>query len=215
MRLSDFQNAVDILGGCDFCGTLNISGGEPTLHRGLPAMIRYAASNLPGARIAVFTNGDWVGRPGWKQRLKRLAAGPNVLIRFSSDAQHAQGAILATGQSMNAANLKRVEQERIDKAKLFKEACIELGFHFDFAFKGSYVHARRYMRELGDVPIYLIRLRKNPDKRPKKWGFLAVDVQEDSSILIYPTLGHIPAGEPLGGIEALPIALEINRKAMQ
>jgi hypothetical protein len=215
MRMSDFQAAVNILRDYEFCGVLNISGGEPTLHRGLPVMIRYASSNLPAARIALFTNGDWVGRPGWKQRLKRLAVGPNVLIRFSLDVQHAQGAILAACQSINAANLKRVEQERIDKAKLFKEACIEFGFHFDYAFKGSYTNARRYMRELGDVPVYLIRLRKNPDRRPKKWGFFAVDVEEDGGILVYPTLGHIPVNEPLGGMDALPIALEINRKAMQ
>ena len=31
-------------------------------------MIALAAKKLPGVRIAVFTNGDWIGTPGWRAR---------------------------------------------------------------------------------------------------------------------------------------------------
>jgi hypothetical protein len=215
MKLSDFRKGIDILETSNFSGTLNISGGEPTLHRELPSMIRYASAKLSAAHIVVFTNGDWVGRRGWRQRLKRFAGGPNVLIRFSLDHQHVQGAILALRKPLNAHHIKSIEHERMDKAKCFRDACHAGGICFDFAYKGSMVNARRYMRELGDVPVYLIRFRKDPDIRPKKKGFFAVDVQENNSVLVYPTLGHIPAGEPLGGIETLSRALKINKKKIQ
>jgi hypothetical protein len=215
IRVRDFRKAVDILATHDFRGTMNISGGEPTFHRGLPDMIRYASARLPSARIAVFTHGDWVGRRGWRRKLKRLAGGDNVLLRFSMDPQHVQGAILASGSPLTDELEVSVERERMAKARLFRDACTDGGIPFDFAFKGSSAQARRYLRELGEAPVYLIRFRAEPDKRPKEPGFFAVDVQEDSSILVYPSLGHIPAGEPLGGIETLPAALELNRKAVR
>lgn len=215
MRLSDFRKVIDILNSCSFRGTLNISGGEPTLHKCLPRMIKYASMNLPEANITVFTNGDWVGRQRWRHKLRRLAGGNNFLIRFSLDLQHAHGSILAAGKSVNFSHLKSSERERMDKAIRFRQACLDDKINFDFAFKGSLPKARRYLRELGEVPVYLIRFRKEPDRRPKKLGFFAVDVQEDSSVLVYATLGHIPAGQPLGGIETLPAALEMNRKSLR
>jgi hypothetical protein len=215
MRLVDFQRIIDILNSCGFRGTLNISGGEPTLHKRLPAMITYASFNLPNANIAVFTNGDWIGSRKWRQKLRRLAGGNNTRIRFSLDLQHVHGSLLSAGQSVNSRNVTSSERERMDKANRFREACLADGIHFDFAFKGSLRNARRYMHDLGEVPLYLIRFRKEPDRRPKKFGFFAVDVQEDSSVLVYATLGHIPAGQPLGGIETLPSALEMNRKLLQ
>lgn len=215
MRFADFQRIIDTLNSCGFRGTLNISGGEPTLHKRLPAMIHYASFNLPNANIAVFTNGDWIGRRKWRQKLRRLAGGNNTLIRFSLDSQHVHGLLLAAGKSLNSSNVTSSERERMDKANRFREACLADGINFDFAFKGSLRDARRYMHDLGEVPVYLIRFRKEPDRRPKKFGFFAVDVQEDSSVLVYATLGHIPAGQALGGIETLPSALVINRKLLQ
>jgi hypothetical protein len=215
MRYADFRKIIDTLNSNGFRGTINISGGEPTLHKRLAAMIHYASSNLPEAKIAVFTNGDWIGTRRWRQKLRRLAGGGNTRIRFSHDSQHVHGSILAAGRSLNSSNLILSERERMAKAKRFKNACLADGISFDFAFKGSLSKARRYLRELGEVPVYLIRFRKEPDRRPKKLGFFAVDVQEDCSVLVYTTLGHIPAGQPLGGIETLPSALEMNRNSLR
>jgi organic radical activating enzyme len=215
MRYADFRKVIDILKLKGFQGTLNISGGEPTLHKRLSAMIHYASMNLPEAQIAVFTNGDWIGARRWRQKLRRLAGGDNTRIRFSHDLQHAHGSILAAGNSVNSSNLTLSERERMAKAKRFKKACLEDRIKFDFAFKGSITKARSYLRELGEVPVYLIRFQKEPDRRPKKFGFFAVDVQEDNSVRVYATLGHIPAGQALGGIEALPPALEMNRKSIR
>jgi hypothetical protein len=215
MRIADFRKIIDILKFNSFRGSLNISGGEPTLHKRLPAMIDYASKNLPEANIALFTNGDWIGTRRWRQKLRRLAGGDNTRIRFSHDWQHAYGSILAAGKSVTPSNLIISERQRMTKAKRFKKACLEDGIKFDFAFKGSLSKARRYFRELGEVPVYRIRFRKEPDRRPKKFGFFAVDVQEDDSVRIYATLGHIPAGQALGGMEALPSALEMNRKAIR
>lgn len=219
VRPDDFRRAVDILASCNFEGILNLSGGEPTFHKDLPSLTRYASLRLPEARIALFTHGDWVGAPGWEQKLGSLFVGKNVLIRFSLDRQHSEGALLALEGKVTRNRLAAVESRRKGKARLFKDAMLSLeavpGENFDFAFKGSLPEARRYMAGLGHVPVYLIRFRADPEDRPKEYGFLAVDVQEDNELLVYPTLGHIPTGEPLGGIETLSRALEWNRTALR
>ena len=219
VRRDDFERAVDILASCRFEGTLNLSGGEPTFHKDLPSLVRYASERLPKARIALFTNGDWIGTPGWERKLRYLFVGKKVLIRFSLDRQHAEGALLAVEGRVSRKGLERVEKERKEKARLFKDAMLSFeavpGVNYDFAFKGSLSEAGRYMAGLGDVPVYLIRFREDPEDRPREYGFLAIDVQESDELLVYPTLGHIPTGEPLGGIETLCRAVELNRTALK
>ena len=219
VRLNDFQRAIDILDSCNFEGILNISGGEPTFHSDLPSLIRYASEKLPNARIAVFTNGDWIGSRGWQQKLKSLFVGKNVLIRFSLDRQHAEGALLAVDGFVNGKCLEVIENQRKQKAHLFTDAMLSFeaipGVNYDFAFKGSVLEARQYMADMGDVPVYLIRFRADPENRPREYGFLAIDAQENNELLVYPTLGHIPSGEPLGGIETLSHAVELNRNALK
>jgi uncharacterized Fe-S cluster-containing radical SAM superfamily protein len=219
MRLSALKKAVDILARERFHGVLNISGGEPTLHPRVPEMVSYASKRLPGAKVVLFTNGHWVGRPHWRQRLRRLLAGENVLVRFSLDRQHAEGALRAANIILEKNRLKEIESSRLKKARLFFEACLAEGalpgLHFDFAFKGSEDEAREYMCELGDVPLYLIRFQKDPAHRAKKMGYFAIGIDENNRTLVYPTLGHIYPGEPLGGIENLPPALRMNRKALK
>ena len=219
VRRNDFEKAIDILAACGFEGILNISGGEPTFHSKLPALIRYASDGLPNSQIAIFTNGDWIGVRDWQGKLETLFAGPNVLVRFSLDSQHAEGLLMAETGALEGKRLKAVENQRIQKARLFKEAMHSFGakpgVNFDFAFKGSLSEAGRYMAELGDVPVYLIRFRKDPENRPKEYGFLAIDVQENDELLVYPTLGHIPAGESLGGLDTLIQAVELNRNALK
>lgn len=214
----DFQAAIDLLAESEFQGTLNISGGETTLHPDLPHLIGYASASLEKARIAIFTNGEWVGGKGWKTQLDSLFAGPNVLIRFSHDKEHIAGSVLSREVASFAEEFKKAGLIRMEKAALFRDGMLALGaapgLNFDFAFKGDLRQAREFMAELGKVPVYLIRLRKDPADRPKEYGFLAVDVQEDNSLLVYLTLGHIPKKEPLGGVETLKEALEINRRAM-
>ena len=215
---ADFCKAVDILATERFRGQLNVSGGETTLHPALEAMLTYAAEWLEKACIAVFTNGDWVGFPGWRKRLEALLAGPNVLVRFSLDRQHAEGAVLARASGLDERLVKAVELERLDKARMFLHACRKLGavpgVNFDFAFKGSLQEGREYTKDLGEVPLYLIRFRRDPSHRRKEFGFLAVDVDGHDSVAVYPTLGHIPTGESLGGLETLAAALEMNRNAL-
>jgi len=219
IRIEDFRKVVDILADNRFRGILNISGGEPTLHEKLPELIRYASSGLGSARIALFTNGDWIGEDGWEPLLEACFSSPNVLIRFSHDEQHLLGKARAKGISVNEVILEELRLERSRKAAMFRERMKELGavpgVNFDFAFKGSMKEARSYMSDLGDVPVYIIKLRENPEKRPKEFGFLAVDVQDNGDLLVYPTLGHIPDNEPLGGVESLPEALELNRRALR
>ena len=214
MRFADFRTAVRILADCGFHGNLNISGGEPSLHPRLPSMLEYASAGLPRAGISVFTNGEWVGRSAWQARLSGLLAGPNVLVRFSLDREHAEGALRAK-RLPHQASVADMERRRMEKARLFLNACEALGAvsgrNYDFAFKGGLESAKAYMRDLGDVPVYTIRFRRDPDRRPQEYGFLAIDVDENDHVFVYPTLGHIPSGEPLGGLETLPAALEINR----
>ena len=65
------------------------------------------------------------------------------------------------------------------------------------------------------VPLYLIRFRPEPERRPKQFGFFALDVDQRSRARVYLTLGHIPTGESLGGVETLGEALRVNRDALR
>ncbi len=221
MSGESFRRAVGILAAEDFRGQLNISGGETTLHPDLAEFVSCASAGLPGARIAVFTNGDWVGRPGWRDDLRWLLGKPNVCVRFSIDRQHAEGKAraLAAGGRVSQAAIRGIEEERLAKAADFLAACrnerAEPGVHFDFAFKGTREEALRYLSPLGSVPVYPIRFRKNPAKRPKTMGFLAVDLDGDGRPWVYLTLAHIAEHDPLGGLEALASALNEHRRAIR
>jgi len=219
MSTAEFGRAVDILVSEQFHGQLNISGGETTLHPDLTQIVTYASTNLPSARMAIFTNGDWVGGQGWRRRLSRLLGKPNVLVRFSLDRQHAEGKARALGVRPTKALIREIEGERFAKAQAFLTACRDEnarpGIHFDFAFKGTLEEANQYLRSLGPVPIYLIEFQKNPGKRPKRMGFLAIDLDESGQVRVYLTLGHIPGAEALGGLETLASALEANRRAIR
>ena len=219
MSVDDFCRAIDILAREGFHGQLNVSGGEPTLHPDVEEMLAFASQHLEKARVAVFTNAYWIGSPGWRKRLRGLLAGPNLLVRFSLDRQHAEGAVLAKSPTLDERLVRAVELERLNQARLFLEACRELGaipgLNFDFAFKGSLKEGHLYTKDLGEVPLYPIRFRPDPSDRPKQLGFLAVDVDEHNRVSVYPTLGHIPAGEPLGGVETLGEALEMNRNSIE
>jgi hypothetical protein len=218
VRLGDFKQAIDILDDCGFQGILNISGGETTLHQDLPTMISYASSRLNLARIALFTNGDWIGRRDWEEKLAALFAGPNVLIRVSLDRQHTEGKLRGSGIIPDEQQVEKEESARFEKAGLFLKVMTGLGavpgINFDFAFKGDIRQASVYMSDYGEVPVYLIKFREDPENRPREYGFLAIDVQENDDLLVYPTLGHIPLNKPLGGLESLASALEMNRSAM-
>lgn len=219
MRLLDFKRAVDILASERFLGVVNISGGEPTLHPELVEMLSYISERLPENRVVLFTNGHWVGHPHWRQTLRHLLVETTVLVRFSLDRQHADGAVLAEMGSFDKNRFKAIEQERFEKARLFLNACLSEGalpaYRFDFAFKGSEEEAGNYMSVLGEVPLYLIRFRKDPLHRPKELGYFALDLNENNQVLVYPTLGHLSAGESLGGIDTLPAALKMNRIALK
>ena len=219
MLATDFDLAMEILAGEGFVGQLNISGGETTLHPDLTSMLSNAANRLPGASsICVFTNGHWVGREGWRDRLAALSAGPNILIRFSLDRWHAVGQVQAAGDEPTEERVLAAEKERIEKARQFIGAGHDLGLepgrHFDFAFKGSRAEGAAYMQDLGDVPLYLIPFRSRPAQRPKEYGFFAVDVTDEDQTLVYPTLGHIPTNEPAGGLERLAEVLARNRREL-
>jgi Radical SAM superfamily len=219
MSAADFDRAMEILAAEGFGGQLNISGGETTLHPDLGAMLASAASRLPAsASICVFTNGHWVGGSGWRELLAAMSAGPNVLVRFSLDRWHAVGQVRVGGGEPSDDRVRAAEHERITKAGMFLKACREMGrepgTQFDIAFKGTLEEGRAYTQDLGDVPLYLIRFRSRPARRPKECGFLAVDVTEDDEVLVYPTLGHIPTSEPAGGLETLADVLARNRRAL-
>jgi uncharacterized Fe-S cluster-containing radical SAM superfamily protein len=219
MHLKDFKMAVDILVRERFLGVVNISGGEPTLHPELVEMLSYVAERLSENRVVLFTNGHWVGRPRWRQTLRRLLMETNVLVRFSLDSQHAEGAVLAEMDSFDESCFKAIELERFEKARLFLDACLSEGVlpdkRFDFAFKGSEKEARKYMSFLGEVPLYLILFQMEPLHRPKEFGYFALDLNENNQVLVYPTLGHLSAGKALGGINTLPAALKMNRMALK
>ena len=217
LSLGDFKKIVDILSLNNFSGVVNISGGEPTLHPKLIKMVKYLSSRLPNIKIVVFTNGYWIGRPWWRHKLNKIIDINKVLIRFSLDQQHAEGAILAKERRVNIIKLKKIEAKRYKQAKAFFNACIEFGskpgINFDFAFKGTMDEAAIYVKEkLGDVPIYLIKFQKNITKRTKQKGYFAIDIDSQGRPLVYITLGHIPGKNSLGGIEKIPTALSINRK---
>jgi len=219
MRVADFKKAVDILAAENFRGVVNISGGEPSLHPKLMEIVRYASGRLPAASIIVFTNGCWVGRSHWRGRLRQLLGLPNVTIRFSLDREHAEGALRATREPADNTRMRKVESALFKKASLFLEACQAEhalpGVDFDFAFKGSRRAAKKYLGGLGEVPLYLIRFWKDPTLWPKAMGFFAVEVDQNNDVLVYPTVGHAATGRPLGGLDTLPAALEMNRNALK
>ena len=216
LHFSDFEKIVNCLAGENFRGVINISGGEPTLHPRLINMLRYASRCIPEAKIVAFTNGSWIGQRRWRQELKNILSGPNVLVRFSLDREHAVGALATSAYPNNNVGLKQIEQERFQQAKAFTEACLDLGavpgVHFDFAFKGTKQEAESYMASLGDVPVYYIEFQRNPAYRPKRLGYFAIDIDTEGRPLVFHTLGHIPKQESLGGIETVPVALSINRR---
>ncbi|MEJ2715933.1 MAG: radical SAM protein [Deltaproteobacteria bacterium] len=218
LRIDHFRQIVQTLAREDFQGVVNLSGGEPTLHPKLATMIRYVSETLPRARIIVFTNGSWIGQPWWRRKLESLMAGPNVLIRFSLDRQHAEGALKASARS-GQDGLREIERVRFEQARAFQDACVSLGaepgVRFDFAFKGTMDEARAYMASLGTPPVYLITFQKKPAQRTKKFGYFAIDIDSRGRASVYPTLGHIPRGEAIGGIEELPTALRMNRSFLK
>ncbi len=219
LSLADFTDALERLASARYRGLVNISGGEPTLHPELPRMIERASQLLPQSRIAVFTHGHWVGHAGWRDTLGALLAGNNVLVRFSLDRQHAEG-IAATGPGTPSdEEVAVMERARLEKARLFLDACVsegaEPGVNFDFAFKGTREEGLRYTASLGAAPLYLITFRPEPDKRPKTPGFFALDVDDDNRPLVFRTLGHIPSGESAGGLESLLEVLAWNRAKLE
>ncbi len=218
LAVSEFSRIVGLLAEHGFHGPLHVSGGETTLHPGLPEMAALAARHLPEAPVALFTNGNWVGEGDWRGLLRQLLAGPNILIRFSLDRPHAMGRAAALHGPVSHRTLAESEDALFEKARAFLAACLEEGAepgrNFDFAYKGDLGEGRQYLAPLGTVPVYPIVFQKDPLHRPKLMGFMAVDLDQQGRPLVYPSLGHIPAGEPLGGIETLPSALEMNRWAL-
>jgi len=218
LSLAHFRQITRLLAKDKFHGVLNISGGETTLHPHLLKIVSIASGALPGARIVVFTNGDWVGHQGWRSLLKSLLQYPNVLVRFSLDKEHAQGKARAQAGSARAERVANIEEERLEKARLFLEVCRKEGgkpgVNYDFAFKGTRAKGRTYMATLGDVPIYPLLFQRNPSRRPKKMGFLAVCPDRQNRPQVFLTLGHLSREEPLGGLDQLPLALAQNREAL-
>jgi hypothetical protein len=219
LSLSYFKQIVALLVKHNYYGVLNISGGETTFHPRLLKIVSLASSHLPQARIAVFTNGDWVGQKGWRSRLTSLLKYPNVLVRFSLDKEHAEGKARAVFGSAGAERIAEIEKERLEKAQLFLEGCrkkgAKPGHNFDFAFKGTLSEARAYLASLGDVPVYPIIFQKDPVNRPKQMGFMAVDLDRRGRPLVFLTLGHLSREESMGGLDQLPSALEQHRQALK
>ena len=219
LSLADFRKIIGFLAKDNFHGVLNISGGETTLHPDLPKILSWSSRRLPLAKIAVFTNGDWVGRRGWRSRLKTLLRHPNVLVRFSLDKEHAEGKAKADFGPAWEGQVRAVEQARLDKARLFLEACrregAQPGLNYDFAFKGTIAEGKAYAASLGDVPIYPLFFQRDPQNRPRQMGFLAVDLDRRGRPVVYLTLGHLSREEALGGPETLPLALKQNRESLQ
>lgn len=216
MLFSDFKKIIVCLQKEDFSGVLNLSGGEPTLHKNLVKMVRFAASHLTQSKIVIFTNGTWIGKPWWRHKLQNLLTHPNTLVRLSLDRQHVMGALNASGLESTSENIRKTEAEHFAWALAFKRACLSYdarpGTDFDFAFKGSRQEAATYLAPLGNVPVYSIAFQKKPASRPKKYGYFGIDINAAGKPIVFPTLGHILKNKPLGGIEQLPRALELNRR---
>jgi organic radical activating enzyme len=212
LRFSHFKKLIEILAQEKFRGVLNISGGEPSLHPRLIDMLRHAAKNLPEIKIVVFTNGSWIGKPWWRKKLRSLLTVKNAIIRMSLDRQHAEGARRA---SQGEEGLSYFEDKIFQHAQSFLSAALSYGAipgdDFDFAFKGNQNEADLYMARLGKVPVYCIEFQKNPEIRPKKFGYFGVDIDKQGKPYVFPTLGHILSQEPLGGMETLSTALQMNR----
>ncbi|MDG4551996.1 MAG: radical SAM protein [Candidatus Contendobacter sp.] len=214
----DFERVVDILAEERFRGILNLSGGEPTLHPDLPDMLALLASRLPENRVILFTNGSWIGQPDWRRRLTSFLSFSQVTVRLSLDRHHVVGALRASAMPRVRASFDYLEQVAFRRAQAFLDHCVAgggiPGRHFDVAFKGDREAAQSYLAPLGEAPVYCIELEKKPEKRAKKLGYLAVDLDDAGYPMVYLTLGHVLRNEPFGGIDALPKALAINREAL-
>jgi hypothetical protein len=195
-----------------FRGVINISGGEPTLHPDLEAIVTAVATGLADNKLILFTNGSWIGLTGWELRLKRLFSFANLLIRVSLDDEHVTGEARASGKDHRETQLLHAS-----RTLAFLSLCRELGAvpaqQYDFAFKGTTDEAEHYYATagLGDVPIYPIEFQKSPRKRPRKPGYFAIDLDSDGRPAVYLTLGHLADGERFGGLETIGAALAYNR----
>lgn len=211
MRLDHFKRAVDRLASERFHGTLTLSGGETTLHPRLPEMLAYAGRRLPHSEVVVFTNGTWVGSHHWKRYLRQLLCAPNVFVHYSLDRQHVEGAARAAGGGSPA----EVEAALFARARAFVQACRTMHGNFRIAHKGTRKEADGYLGPLGPVPIYTIAFQRNPRRRRKTPGVFAIEVNRHDRVEVFPTLGHIPRGESLGGLETIAQALRRSRLAMR
>ncbi|MDG4598042.1 MAG: radical SAM protein [Candidatus Contendobacter sp.] len=218
LSIGDFESIVDLLAEERFKGVLNLSGGEPTLHPDLPNMLAVLASRLPENRVILFTNGSWVGQPDWRHRLTFFLSFAQVTVRLSLDRHHVVGALRASDIPCDRASFDDLERVAFRRARAFLDHCVARGGipgrHFDVAFKGDHEAAKSYLAPLGEVPTYCIELEKKPEKRAKRLGYLAVDLDDLGYPMVYLTLGHVLRNEPYGGIDTLPKALAINRQAL-
>ena len=208
------MNAID-----HYTGVVNISGGEPTLHPQHSELLELLARRLPDASVVSFTNGSWIGASGWRERLRRLVSVPNMLLRLSVDKQHVLGAFKVARRTMPDVPYKDVESLLFKRTAMFLRECDTIGARaghdYDIAYKGGYKQAGRYLSAFGDVPVYPIHFHTDPVNRPKELGYFAVDIDTDSRPFVFPTLGHVLKWEPLGGLETLGEALEMNRSYLK
>jgi len=213
LSLAQIKTIAENLSMEEFAGVINVSGGETTLHPELEAILAALSAGVSRARIVLFTNGSWIGFPGWQSRLDRWLSIPNVLIRLSMDAQHIQGEAAATGREPEAVRLRSFK-----RAAAFLEACRKAGarpgIRYDFAFKGTEQEARAFLHDLGQVPLYLITFQKDPHNRPRVDGYFAVDVDDAGAAAVYLTIGHFASRESIGGLDRIPEALSHNRKKL-
>ena len=182
-------------------------------------MLELLSRGLPDAVVVSFTNGSWLGIDGWQDKLRRLVSFPNVLLRLSIDRQHAMGALSVARRTDPDVTYKDMEALMFQQAASFlKESAaigVRPGLDYDLAYKGPLETAERYLSELGAVPVYPIRFHKDPLNRPRSLGYLAIDIDTEGRPFVFPTLGHVLRWEPLGGLETLGEALELNRSYLQ
>jgi len=217
LSLADFRRIIDTLAAAHFAGDLTIVGGEAALHPDLPAMLTEASRRLPAVSISVYTNGSWVGSSGWRDRLGELLAGPNVQVRFSLDRRHAEGAIRARTSRPADRLIQGMERERLEQARLFRDACLDQGaapgVNFGFALTGSLEEARLYAGSLGDVPLCLNRARRDRSRLSAPDRLVIVGVDDEGCASVSCATDGLTPRRRLGGLEALPAALAMSRTA--
>lgn len=108
-----------------------------------------------------------------------------------------------------------VEATLFARARAFVRACRDIGGRFRIAYKGTRPEAAAYLRPLGSVPIHTIAFQRNPRRRRKVPGVFAIEVNRHERVEVFPTLGHIPRGEALGGLETIAEALRQSRAAVR